>query len=56
MKDKEKSEIKAVIELLEEHGYHVFKAEEDIPQGRGIVSPAGTIKLRISMKGETGNN
>jgi hypothetical protein len=48
---KEKSEIMAVVELLEENGYHVFKAEEDVPEGRHIASLPGAINLRISMKG-----
>jgi hypothetical protein len=56
MGNKEKSEIQKVVDLLEENGYHVFKAEEYIPEMHGIVPPTGTIKLRISMKGGTGNN
>jgi predicted transcriptional regulator len=42
MEDKEKAEIQRVVELLEENGYHVFKAEE---------APSDIFTANINRKG-----
>ncbi|MDR0584596.1 MAG: hypothetical protein LBG57_09655 [Treponema sp.] len=48
MADKEKSRIQTVIDLLEENGFHVFKAEEEKPDElTGWKYRRGTILLRI---------
>ena len=45
-----KSVIQKIVDLLEENGYHVFKAEEEIDERDGIcgTAPSGVIQLRIA--------
>jgi hypothetical protein len=51
MGDKEKSNIQKAVDLLEEAGYHVFKAEEEV-YGEGICKGmlTGAVSLRIAPK------
>ncbi|MDR0709303.1 MAG: hypothetical protein LBF77_04475 [Spirochaetaceae bacterium] len=50
MGDKEKTRIQKAIDLLEENGFYVFKAEEEAdPDGR-VFFKRGTIQLRIVPK------
>jgi hypothetical protein len=48
----EKSDIQAVVDLLEANGYHVFKAEEEmISPG----NPSGAINLQIAPRERLSN-
>jgi hypothetical protein len=48
MGDKEKTKLQTAIDLLEENGFHVFKAEEETPSDRSILQHGKrTILLRI---------
>ena len=56
MADKEKSRIQTAIDLLEENGFHVFKAEEEVPDELTAFRYNGrTILLRIVLKEEKGS-
>jgi hypothetical protein len=53
MADKEKSEIRKVVELLEENGYHVFEIKEDlIDHGIATGIPSGAIQVWIAQMKE----
>jgi len=46
---KEKSELQKIVDLLEQNGYHVFKAEEEVIEDGGCRGhPTGAIQLRIA--------